>query len=91
MRTLHVALDSNSLLKKRLSLRRIRRTKGRFNSKLHAACDGQPVSAFKGPDVLLAGTPDSREGAIGDPGNDSKRVRQAFMEKYHRLHSAEEE
>ena len=84
MRTLQVALHSSSLLKKGLSLRRIGRTKGRFNSKLHAACDGQRVrlhlifkrvSAFKGPDVLLADTPDSREGDIGDPGDDSKRVR----------------
>ncbi|MFC7556275.1 IS5 family transposase [Pseudoroseomonas wenyumeiae] len=77
-----------SLLKKGLFPRRIGRTKGGLNSKLHAVCDekGRPVvllltegqmSDHKGAALMLDALPSARV-LIGDKGYDSDRFRQAL-------------
>ncbi|WP_148560956.1 IS5 family transposase [Magnetospira sp. QH-2] len=70
--------------------RRIRRTKGGLNSKLHAACDadGKPlillltegqVSDYRGADTMLPAFPDADD-LIADRGYDSDRFRQALLD-----------
>ncbi|WP_148560766.1 IS5 family transposase [Magnetospira sp. QH-2] len=70
--------------------RRIGRTKGGLNSKLHAACDadGKPlillltegqVSDYRGADTMLPAFPDADD-LIADRGYDSDRFRQALLD-----------
>jgi putative transposase len=71
--------------------RRIRRTKGGLNSKLHAACDGKsrPVvlllsegqmSDHRGAALMLPSLPQAKE-LLGDKGYDSNRFRQALASR----------
>ena len=71
--------------------RRIGRTKGGLNSKLHAVCDGQgrPVrllltegqlSDHKGAAALLSDLPPAKE-MLGDKGYDSDTYRAALIER----------
>ncbi|MEZ5918983.1 MAG: IS5 family transposase [Alphaproteobacteria bacterium] len=80
-----------SLLKKGMFPRRIGRTKGGLNSKLHAVCDGngRPVamllsegqmSDYKGAALLLKALPKARE-LLADRGYDADWFRTALMER----------
>jgi transposase len=80
-----------SLLKKGDVPRRIGRTKGGLNSKLHAVCDGQgkPVamllsegqmSDYKGAALLLPALPEAKE-LLADRGYDADWFRTALVEK----------
>ncbi|UXN06678.1 IS5 family transposase [Bartonella sp. HY761] len=80
-----------SLLKKGIFPRRIGRTKGGLNSKLHTVCDqnGKPIclllterqmSDYKGAALLLAHLPDAKE-LIADRGYDADWFRQALLDK----------
>ncbi|MEO8927401.1 MAG: IS5 family transposase [Caulobacteraceae bacterium] len=80
-----------SLLKKGLFPRRIGRTKGGLNSKLHAVCDGQgrpllmllsegQMSDYKGAALLIDDLPKAKE-LIADKGYDSDWFRAALAAK----------
>ncbi|MGH9807854.1 MAG: IS5 family transposase [Terriglobia bacterium] len=80
-----------SLLKKGLFPRRIGRTKGGLNSKLHAVCDGKgrplvmlltegQMSDFKGAALMLPALPKAKE-LLGDKGYDADWFRQALAER----------
>ncbi|MCP1215523.1 transposase [Acetobacter orientalis] len=60
--------------------RRVGRTKGGLNSKLHAICDGQ-VSDSKGADFLQTDSPDETEQVIGDREYDSNKIRQSLADR----------
>ncbi|WP_412050745.1 IS5 family transposase [Hoeflea sp. Naph1] len=77
-----------SLLKKGLFPRRIGRTKGGLNSKLHAVCDGVghplvlllsegQMSDFKGAALMFDAIPDAKA-LLGDKGYDADWFRQAL-------------
>ncbi|MEJ8476997.1 IS5 family transposase [Roseibium algae] len=77
-----------SLLKKGCSPRRIGRTKGGLNSKLHAVCDGAgrplvlllsegQMSDFKGAALMFDAIPDAKA-LLGDKGYDADWFRQAL-------------
>ena len=78
-----------SLLKKGALSRRIGRTKGGLNTKLHAVCDGDgrplalllsegQVSDYKGAATLLSALPDAHV-LLADKGYDSNWFRQALL------------
>ncbi|HEY8622402.1 MAG TPA: IS5 family transposase [Casimicrobiaceae bacterium] len=80
-----------SLLKKGLFPRRIGRTKGGLNSKLHAVCDGQgrplvmllsegQMSDYKGAAMMLAALPKAKA-MLGDRGYDADWFRNALTER----------
>ena len=80
-----------SLLKRGALPRRIGRTKGGLNSKLHAVCDGQgrPIILFptegqmsdhKGAFLMLSVLPKAKE-LLGDKGYDSNWFRAALAER----------
>ncbi|MFB9982624.1 IS5 family transposase [Mesorhizobium newzealandense] len=80
-----------SLLKKGLFPRRIGRTKGGLNSKLHAVCDGQgrplimllsegQMSDYKGA-ALMLGTLPKAQSLLGDKGYDADWFRTALAER----------
>ena len=81
-----------SFSKKRTAPRRIERTKGGLNSKLHAVCDGQgrPVvlmlseegqmSDYKGAALILSALPAAKE-LLGDRGYDADWFRKALDER----------
>jgi transposase len=78
-----------SLLKKGAIPRRIRRTKGGLNSKLHAVCDGQGrplimllseghMSDYKGAALMLDALPRAKA-MLGDKGYDADWFRNALI------------
>ncbi|MEH6758901.1 MAG: IS5 family transposase [Parasphingorhabdus sp.] len=80
-----------SLFKRGALPRRIGRTKGGLNSKLHAVCDGEgrpiimlltegQMSDHKGAALLLSSLPQARE-LLGDKGYDSDWFRSALAER----------
>ncbi|MFK4874958.1 IS5 family transposase [Novosphingobium sp. ZW T3_23] len=80
-----------SLLKKGLFPRRIGRTKGGLNSKLHAVCDGQgrplvmllsegQMSDYKGAALMLDALPRAKA-LLGDRGYDADWFRQALAQR----------
>ena len=59
--------------------RRIGRTKGGLNSKLHAVCDGQ-MSNYKGAALMIDALP-SAQAMLGDRGYDADWFRNALIAK----------
>ncbi|MBT7647846.1 MAG: IS5 family transposase, partial [Rhodospirillaceae bacterium] len=85
------SLDGREHAKKGALPRRIGRTKGGLNSKLHAVCDGQgwpiiillsegQMSDHKGAFLLLASLPGAKE-LLGNKGYDSDWFREALAER----------
>ena len=92
------ASDCCKPFKKGTVPRRIGRTKGGLNSKLHAVCDGEgrPVvlmlsegqmSDYKGAALILSALPEAKE-LLGDRGYDADWFRKASRRaRHHSLHS----